>query len=87
MSQGSDKIRYVLQYYFDRDHYCEGALSKSAAEKCFTRFRSGNLYVKFAPRSGRQIVEKIDAVLQKNEEDRHISSYDVTAKDKFESIA
>jgi len=92
MNQNSEKIRYILQYHFNqgdnasqtcekiRDVYGEDVLSKSAACKWFARFRSGNFDVKDAPRSGRPIVEKVDEIPQKIEEDRHISSYDIAAE-------
>jgi len=62
MNQNSEKIRYILRYHFDQgdnasqacekifDVYGEDALSKSAARKWFTRFRSGNFDDKDAPR-------------------------------------
>jgi len=90
MNQNSEKIRYILQYHFDQGDNASQACEKirgvygedalSAARKWFDRFRSGNFGVKDAPRSGRPIVEKVDEILQKIEEDQHISSYDITAE-------
>ncbi|GBP81452.1 hypothetical protein EVAR_64019_1 [Eumeta japonica] len=37
-----------------------------------------NFVVKVEPRSSRHVPDKVDAVLEKLEQDRHISSYDVT---------
>ena len=80
---------YILQYYFDKGDnasqdcekicgvYGEGAVSKSAARKWFARFRSRNFDVKDEPRSNRPITEKSDEILEKIEQDRHISSHDI----------
>ena len=89
MDQNKDKIRYILQYHFDKgdnaSQACEkiralhskGAVSKSAAPKWFARFRSKNLHVKDEPRSGPPIIEKSDEILEKTEQDLHISSHDI----------
>ncbi|GBP89131.1 Histone-lysine N-methyltransferase SETMAR [Eumeta japonica] len=37
----------------------------------------GNFDVKDEPRSGRPVTNKVDAILEKVEQDRHISSYDI----------
>lgn len=89
MTEISEKIRYILQFYFDKGKnaaqarqkicavYGQGSLSKATAKRWFARFRSGNFDVKDAPRSGRPITEKVDEILQKIYEDRHISSYHI----------
>ena len=43
----------------------------------FARFRSGNFDVKDVPRSSRPITEKSDEIIEKIEQDRHISSHDI----------
>lgn len=63
MSQDSGKIYYILQYHFE-----QGDNARSQ-----TRFHCGNFYVKGASHSGWPIVEKVDEILKKNEEDWHIS--------------
>ena len=67
-----EKIRYILQYHYDKGKnavqacekicaiYGEDTLSKSAAQKWFARFRAGNFDVKDEPRSGRPITKKSD---------------------------
>jgi len=67
MEINKEKIRYILQYHYDKDKnvaqacekicaiYGENTLSKSAARKWFTRFRAGNFDVKDESRSGRPI--------------------------------
>ncbi|KAL9922417.1 histone-lysine N-methyltransferase SETMAR-like [Glossina fuscipes fuscipes] len=89
MSEISEKIRYILQFYYEKgknaaqarkkicDVYGRDSLSNATACRWFGRFRSGNLDVKDAPRSGRPITGKVDEILQKIEEDRHINSHDV----------
>lgn len=47
---------------------------KSAACKYFTRYRSRTFYV----HSGRTFVENVDKIRQQIEENRHISSYDIS---------
>jgi len=54
MEINKEKIRYILQYYYDKNKnaaqacekicaiYSEDTLSKSVARKWFTRFRAGN---------------------------------------------
>ncbi|KAJ0177711.1 hypothetical protein K1T71_006584 [Dendrolimus kikuchii] len=47
------------------------------AQICFKRFQSENFDIKDARRSGRPVTDKIEAIFEKVELDRHISSYDV----------
>jgi len=62
MEINKEKIRYILQYHYDKGknaaHACEkfalfteDILSKSAARKWFARFRAGNFDVKDESRS------------------------------------
>lgn len=90
--ENNEKIRYILQYYFDKGKnasqackkicavYGDEALSKSAARKWFVRFRSGNFGVKDEPRSGRPVTEKVNQILQMVEQDKHISCIDIGMK-------
>jgi len=48
------------------------------AQNWFKRFQSGNFGVKDAPRSGRPIIGKVDKIMEKVEQDRHISSHDIS---------
>ena len=59
------------------DVYGLSAVSVRVAQIWFKRFQSGNFDVKDARRSGRPITDKMDAIFEKVEQDRHISSYDV----------
>ena len=89
MDQNKEKIRYILQYHFDKGDdasqacekicgvYDEGSVSKSAARKWFARCRSRNFDVKDEPRPGRAITENSDEILDNIEQDQHISSYNI----------
>ena len=91
MDQNKEKIRCILQYYFDKliatTHrrlvkkncgvYGEGAVSKSAAREWFAHFRYGNFDAKDEPPSDWPNTEKSDEILEKIEQDRHISSHDI----------
>ena len=89
IDQNKEKIRYILQYHFDKgdnasqacekicDVYGEGVVPKSAARKWLARFYSRNFDVKDVPRSGRPNTGKSDEILEKIEQDRHISSPDI----------
>ena len=59
------------------DVYGPSAVSVRVAQIWFKRFQSGNFDVKDARRSGRPITDKMDAIFEKMEQDRYISSYDV----------
>ncbi|EFN85671.1 hypothetical protein EAI_07018, partial [Harpegnathos saltator] len=77
MEKGNEKLRFILQYYYDKGKnaaqacekmcavYGEGTLSKCAARKWFAHFRSGNFDVKDESRSGHPITEKADEILEK----------------------
>ena len=80
----------MLQYHFDKGDnasqtrekicgvYGEGAVSKSAAlPQRFAHFRFTNFDVKDEPRPGRPITEQSDEILEKIEQDWHISSHDI----------
>jgi len=89
MEINKEKIRYILQYHYDKGKntaqacekicaiYDEDTLSKSAARKWFARFRAGNFDVKDEPRSGRSITEKSDEIMIKVEHDKHVSTVEI----------
>ena len=64
MEINKEKIRYILQYHYDKGKnaaqackkicaiYGEDTLSKAAARKWFARFRAGNFDVEDEPCSG-----------------------------------
>ena len=89
MKINKEKIRYILQYHYDKGKnaaqtcekicaiYGEDILSKSAARKWFARFRAGNFDVKDEPRSGRPITGKFDEIIVKVERDKHVSTVEI----------
>ena len=72
MSEISEEIRYAMLFYYKKgknaaktcrkicEVYGENAVSERRIQEWFTRFRSGNLDVKDAHRSGRPVTEKVD---------------------------
>lgn len=89
MEKNNEKFRYILQYFYDKgknaaqacDKICavygEDTLSKFVARKWFARVCSGNFNVKDESRCGRPITEKSDEILEKVQQDKHISSVDI----------
>ncbi|XP_011141333.1 histone-lysine N-methyltransferase SETMAR-like [Harpegnathos saltator] len=89
MSKITTKLRYTLQFYFDKGvtpteaHteicavYGQDCISKATVTRWFIRFRKGNFNVRDAPRSGRPRTKKANDILAKVKQDRHISSYDI----------
>ncbi|KAJ0171056.1 hypothetical protein K1T71_013255 [Dendrolimus kikuchii] len=55
-------------------------ISVRVAQIWFKRFQSGNFDIKDARCSSRPVTDKTDAIFEKVEQDRHISSYDVAKK-------
>jgi len=58
--------------------YGEDTLTRQIVSNWFRRFWNRNFDVKDALYSGRPIVENVDEILQKIEENCHVSSYDIT---------
>ncbi|GBP77873.1 Putative uncharacterized protein FLJ37770 [Eumeta japonica] len=52
------------------DFYKPNAVSKRDAQNWFKRFQSGNFDVKDEPRCGRPVTGKVDAILEKVQQDR-----------------
>jgi len=59
------------------DVYGHDAVSVCVTQGWFKLFQSENFYVKDASRSGRPITGKVDEIIEKVEQDRHISSHDI----------
>ncbi|GBP18917.1 Histone-lysine N-methyltransferase SETMAR [Eumeta japonica] len=55
----------------------------SLLEESLALAESGNFDVKDEPRSGRPVTDKVDAILEKVEQDRHISSYEIAEELEF----
>ncbi|GBP87169.1 Cryptochrome-1 [Eumeta japonica] len=47
------------------------------AQNWFKCFQSGNLDIRDEPRSSRLVMDKVDAILKRLKQDRHIDSYDI----------
>ena len=85
MEVNKEKIRYFLQFFFDKGEnasqaaeivnsvYGPDTVTANHAQFWFRRFRSGNFDVKDAPRSGRPTVENVDEILEMVRKDRHES--------------
>ncbi|KAG5314825.1 SETMR methyltransferase, partial [Acromyrmex insinuator] len=83
MDISKEKIRHILQFFFDKGENASQAAENVNSVYCtgpgtvtqfwFRRFRSGNFDVKDAPRSGRSIVENVDKIIEIVESDRHVS--------------
>ncbi|GBP68679.1 Histone-lysine N-methyltransferase SETMAR [Eumeta japonica] len=56
------------------DVYGANAVSVRVAQNRLKRSQSGNFDVKDEPRSGRPVTDKVDVILKKVKQDRHISS-------------
>ncbi|KAL0842348.1 hypothetical protein ABMA28_014470 [Loxostege sticticalis] len=84
MSESNEEIRFYYKKSKNItqaakkicDVYGSSAVSMRVAQIWFKRFQSGNFDVKDARRSGRPITDKIDAIFEKVEQDRPISSND-----------
>ncbi|GBP93783.1 Histone-lysine N-methyltransferase SETMAR [Eumeta japonica] len=89
MGESDVKIQYILKFYYKKGKICDisgkkncdvyepNAVSIRVARNWFKRLQSGNFDVKDEPRSGRPVTDKVDAILEKVEQDRHINSYDI----------
>jgi len=97
MEINKEKIRYILQYHYDKGKnaaqacekicaiYGEDTL-KSAARKWLARFRVGNFDVKGESRSGRPITEKSDEIKVKVERDKHVNTVEIARELSIASI-
>ncbi|XP_016946474.1 histone-lysine N-methyltransferase SETMAR [Drosophila biarmipes] len=86
VDQNKEKIRHILQYYYDRGENASRAANKicavygpdtvsiSTAQRWFQIFRSGVEVVEDAPRSGRPVVENCDKIAELVERHRQSSS-------------
>ena len=83
MSESNEVIRHILKFDYKKgknatqaakkicDVYGPSAVSVRVAQIWFKRFQSGNFDVKDACRSGRPITDKMDAIIENVEQDRH----------------
>ncbi|GFW41500.1 histone-lysine N-methyltransferase SETMAR [Trichonephila clavipes] len=85
MEVNKEKIRYILQFFFDKGEnvnqaaeilhgvYGADAVTASYVQFWFRRFRSGIFDVKDATRTDRPVVENVDKIIKIIEVDRHFS--------------
>ncbi|GFS68459.1 histone-lysine N-methyltransferase SETMAR [Trichonephila clavipes] len=95
MVVNKEKIRYILQFFFDKGknasqageivHGVYGADTAKANYVLFgfRRFHSGIFDVKDASRTGKHVVENVDKITEIIEVDWHVSSRSITQKLKI----
>ncbi|GFT26675.1 histone-lysine N-methyltransferase SETMAR [Trichonephila clavipes] len=92
MEVNKEKIRYILQFFFDKGKnasqsdeivygvYGVDTLTANYVQFCFLRFCSGIFDVKDASRTDRPVVEDIDKITEILQLDRHVKSRSITQK-------
>ncbi|GFW95947.1 histone-lysine N-methyltransferase SETMAR [Trichonephila clavipes] len=92
MEVNKGKIRYILQFFFDKDEnasqapeivyvvYDTDTVTASYKQFCFHRLRGGIFDVKDAPRKGRPVFGNVDKITEVVEVDRHVSSRSIAQK-------
>ncbi|GFW51551.1 histone-lysine N-methyltransferase SETMAR [Trichonephila clavipes] len=85
MEINKEKIRYILQIFFDKDEnasqvaevkncvYGDDTVTANYVQFWFRRFHSGIFEVKDPPRTGRSIVENVEKIIEIIEVERHVS--------------
>ncbi|XP_070515399.1 histone-lysine N-methyltransferase SETMAR-like [Cardiocondyla obscurior] len=98
MDGNKEKIRYILQFFFDKGENVSQAVkivnevsglitvTANYAQFWFRRFRCHNFDVKDAPRIGRPVMENSDKIMEMIEVDRHISSRSIAQELKIDHI-
>jgi len=83
------EIRYILKFYYKKEKnatqvakkicnvYGHDTVSARVTQSWFKRFLSGNFNVKDAPHSGRPITGKFVEIIEKIEQNRHVSNHDI----------
>ena len=86
MDISKEKIRYILQFLFDKGEnasqaaenvnsvYGSDTVTANYAQFWFRRFRSGNFNLKDAPHCGRPTVDNVDKIMEIVESDHHVST-------------
>ena len=89
MDTSKEKIRYILQFFFDKGEnasqaaanvngvYGPDTVTANHAQFWFRRFRAGNFDVKDVPRTGRPSVENVDKIMDIVASDRHVSTVSI----------
>lgn len=96
MEVNKEKIRYILQFFFDKGEnasqaaeivngvYGADTVTANYVQFWFRRFCSGIFDVKDAPRTGRPVVENVDKITEIIEVDRHVSSRSIAQELKID---
>ncbi|GFV02521.1 histone-lysine N-methyltransferase SETMAR [Trichonephila clavipes] len=95
MEVNKEKIRYILQFSFDKGKnasqvaeivnsvYGVDTVEANYVQFYFRRFRFGIFHVKDASRTNRPTVENVDKIIEIIEVDRHVSSRSITQESKI----
>ncbi|GFV94675.1 histone-lysine N-methyltransferase SETMAR [Trichonephila clavipes] len=90
MEVNKAKIRYILQFFFDKGEnasqvveivngvYGPNTLTANYVQFWFLHFRSGIFDVKDAPRTGRSVVKNVDKITDIIKVDRHLNSHSIS---------
>ncbi|EFN83611.1 Histone-lysine N-methyltransferase SETMAR, partial [Harpegnathos saltator] len=96
MYVNKEKIRYILQFCFDKGEnasqaaeivngvYDPDTVTANHAQFWFRRFRSGNFDVKDASCTGRPVVENVNKIMEMVEVDWYISSRSIAKELKID---
>ncbi|GFV81756.1 histone-lysine N-methyltransferase SETMAR [Trichonephila clavipes] len=99
MEVNKEKIRYVLQFFFDKGKnasqaaeivigvYGADTVTANYMQFWFHRFRSGIFDFKVAPCTGKTVIENVDKITEMVEIDRHVSSRSIAQKLKIDHKA
>ncbi|GFU18289.1 histone-lysine N-methyltransferase SETMAR [Trichonephila clavipes] len=89
MEVNKEKIRYILQFFFDKgenasqvaeivnDEYVADTVTANYVKFWFRRICSGIFDVQDAPRTSRPVVENVDKISEIIEVDRHVISVSI----------
>ena len=96
MEINKEKIRYILQFFFNKGEnasqaavivngvYGANTVTANYTQFWFRRFRAGIFDVKNAPRTGTPVVENVDKITEMIKVDRHISSRSIAQELKID---
>ncbi|GFX08778.1 histone-lysine N-methyltransferase SETMAR [Trichonephila clavipes] len=96
MEVNKEKIRYILQFFFDKGEnasqaaeivngvYGADTARANYVQFWFRRFRLGIFDVKVTPRTGRPVVKNVDDITEIIQVDRHVSSRSIAQELKID---
>ncbi|GFW30984.1 histone-lysine N-methyltransferase SETMAR [Trichonephila clavipes] len=95
MEVNNEKIRFFLQFFSDKgqnashmaeianDIYGTNTVTANHVQFWFRRFRSGIFDIKYAPRTGRPVIEYVDKITEIIEIDWYVSNRSIAHKLKI----